>query len=137
MKSYMKSLLNSLIQNKSGFSYQSFSAGNYSRIQTSKVKTNPFLAVSTLPALRLLLCSMTASARHRDPAAQPRPGRRQIFATKTDDDNERQLVHTLRFVVSRTSGAEYFQVSPFFSNGPANKRQAGPSCDGRFYAAVR
>ena len=57
---------------------------------------------------------------------------------KTDDDTERQLVHTLahaivfivsnRFVLSRTSGAEY--ISSFnFSNGPANQGQAGPSCD--------
>ena len=58
------------------------------------------------------------------------------FATKTDDDTERQLVHTLAhaivFIVSicylqNFGGAIY--LPPFFSNGPANKRRAGPSCD--------
>ena len=58
------------------------------------------------------------------------------FDTKTDDDTERQLVHTLAhaivFIVSicylsNFGGAIY--LPPFFSNGPANKRRAGPSCD--------
>ena len=40
--------------------------------------------------------SMTASARH--PAAQPRPGRRRR-GVKTDDDTERQLVHTLAHAI--------------------------------------
>ena len=58
--------------------------------------------------------------------------------SKTDDETERQLVHTLAhaivFIVSicylqNFGGAIY--LPPLFSNGPANKRRAGPSCDGK------
>ena len=54
---------------------------------------------------------------------------------KTDDDTERQLVHTLQCsrhcfhcIDLLSLGGIY--LPPFFSNGPANQSQAGPSCDG-------
>ena len=58
---------------------------------------------------------------------------------KTDDDSERQRVHTLAHAIVFTasipsfsnSGAAY--IYPFLlelpSNGPAHQSQAGPSCD--------
>ena len=53
--------------------------------------------------------------------------------TKTDDDTERQLVHTLAHAIVfdllslELHGRNIF--GPFFSNGPAHQSQAGPICD--------
>ena len=50
----MKSWLNSLILNGSGFSFKSASVRE--QILPIQSKNDPFFAVSSLPALRLLLC---------------------------------------------------------------------------------
>ena len=59
------------------------------------------------------------------------------FATKTDDDTERQLVHTplvahvIVFIVPIFLSLELRgrNIPPIFSNGPAYQRQGRPSCD--------
>ena len=50
---------------------------------------------------------------------------------KTDDDTKRQLVlaHAIVFTVSICCLGGEIYLPPFFSNGPANQRRAGPSCD--------